>query len=124
MATQLSIPLVTFKNIVVTVTEENGQLQPYCVKTIGCSSSDTIINFQIVEPATETQDYCFDQPGISGDVNQLGPFAISRSGKMLTVCDAASTVSSVHITLKVYDRKAPHKQGSFDPEVANQPDGK
>jgi len=123
MATPISIPFVSFKNIVVTVTEKNGQLQPHCVERIGCSSPDTILNFQIAERAGEHHDYRFDKPQLSGDVTQFGAFTISPSGKMLTVCNSTSDQGIINITLEVYDSKAPHKRGAFDPEVANQPDG-
>lgn len=119
-----SVPIVTFKNIVVNVTEDgNGLPSPVCPKTIGCSSPNTLINFQIAQRRTETCDYRFDPPDIVDPDHQLSTFIISRDGKMLTVCDTNSETSSAKITLHVYDAMHPHKRGSFDPEVANQPDG-
>lgn len=123
MTTPRPVPLASFKNIVVNVTEVDGQLQIDCVERITCTSADTIINFQIAEPATATHDFRFDLPEVSGDVEQLGAFTISPSGKMLTVCDTVSVAGTINITLEVYDAKATHKRGAFDPEVANQPDG-
>lgn len=123
MTTSHPVQLAAFKNIVVTVTEVDGQLKIDCVEKITCTTADTIINFQITDRATPTHDYRFDQPKLSGDVEQLGAFTISPSGKMLTVCDSVSVASFINITLEVYDAKAAHKRGAFDPEVANQPDG-
>jgi hypothetical protein len=118
------IPLASFKNIVVTVTEdETGHLHPYCIEVIACGARDTILNFQLTQPKNKLCDYRFDQPDISGDVAQLGPVSISRSGKMLTVCNEVSETGKIFITLNVYDHEAPSKRGGFDPEVVNQPDG-
>ncbi|KQZ26830.1 hypothetical protein [Duganella sp. Root1480D1] len=118
------IPLASFKNIVVTVTEdETGRLLPNCVELINCSARDTILNFQLTQPKDKQCDYRFDPPEIKGDVSQLGTITISRSGKMLTVCNEVSEPGSIFITLKVYDKMSLEKRGSFDPEVANQPEG-
>jgi hypothetical protein len=118
------IPLASFKNIVVTVTEdETGRLLPNCVELINCGARDTLLNFQLTQPKDKQCDYRFDPPEIKGDVSQLGPVTISRSGKMLTVCNEVSEPGSIFITLKVYDKMSAEKRGSFDPEVANQPEG-
>lgn len=118
------IPLASFKNIVVTVTEdESGNLVPNCVELIVCGAEDTILNFQLTQPRTKECDYRFEPPEITGDKSQLGDVTISRSGKMLTVCNEVSKPGKIFITLKVYDYHAPKKRGAFDPEVVNQPDG-
>lgn len=118
------VPIVAFKNIIVTVSEDSsGTLQPNCVEMIGCNSRDTLLNFQIANQAEAECDYRFELPGLRGDVTQFGKFTISPSGKMLTVCNATSAPGSIFVTLKVYDHVTPSKKGAFDPEVANQPDG-
>ena len=118
------IPSASFKNVVVTVTEdETGKLLPHCVELIVCAGRDTILNFQLTQPKNKDCDYRFDQPEMTGDVEQLGPVTISRSGKMLTVCNEVSKHGKIFITLKVYDQVTPKKRGAFDPEVLNQPDG-
>jgi hypothetical protein len=117
------IPPVAFKNIIVTVSEDGGTLLPHCVEFIGCNTRDTLLNFQLSEPAHPERDYRFSAPGLRGDVDQLGAFTISQSGKMLTVCNATSKPSTINITLNVFDHIKPAHKGSFDPEVANQPDG-
>jgi hypothetical protein len=118
------IPLASFKNIVVTATEDGtGRILPQCVELIKCSARDTLINFQLTQPKDKICDYRFEQPEMKGDVKQLGDVTISRSGKMLTVCNEVSVAGSIFIKLKVYDHLAPEKRGAFDPEVENQPEG-
>lgn len=118
------IPLASFKNIVVTATEDgNGKILPQCIEVIRCSARDTLINFQLTQPKDKLCDYRFAKPDITGDVEQLGDVTISRSGKMLTVCNEVSATGSIHITLHVYDHLNPGKTGAFDPQVENQPEG-
>lgn len=118
------IPLANFKNVVVTVTEDDtGKLLPNCVEQIICSGRDTILNFQLTQPKNKNCDYRFERPDISGDTTQLGPVTISRSGKMLTVCNEVSRFGRIFITLRVYDELSLARRGSFDPEVINQPEG-
>jgi hypothetical protein len=118
------IPMATFKNIVVTATpggENIVDLQ--CAETIFCTAPDTIINFQLVQMADPTKDYQFDMPDMSGATSQLGCLTISRSGKMLTLCNEVSQPGAIAITLKAHDANAPQTRGKFDPEVVNTPEG-
>lgn len=117
------VPPIAFKNIIVTVREDGDKLYPFCVEYIACDTRDTLLNFQIAEPAQLERDYRFKLPDVSGDVEQFGKFTLSPSGKMLTVCNSTSRQSSIKVNLHVYDHITHGKHGSFDPEVANQPDG-
>lgn len=118
-----AIPLATFKNIIVTVTETDDALQLNCVETIPCTTLDTILNFQLVQVADSTSDYRFDMPEMSGDTSQLGILTISKSGKMLTMCNAVTEPGKIKILLKAHDHVTPTKQGVRDPEVVNTPEG-
>ncbi len=122
---QPTIPLAAFKNIMVTVTEDDtGQLVPNCPELITCSTRDSLLNFQLTNQANDLNDYRFEQPTLTGHIDQLGSFTISKSGKMLTVCNETTVPGSIYITLNVYDALTPARKGAFDPEVVNQPDGR
>lgn len=121
---QIAIPDFTFKNIVVTVTEDAEKIVPsiQSAAKIYCVQADTILNFQLVQAADGISDFHFTQPDIKDDTfDQLGAFTISKSGKMLTVCNATSTADQISITLHVHDVVSGAKPASHDPEVVNQP---
>jgi hypothetical protein len=117
-----AIPLATFKNVIVTAVPGAEGLDLSCVETIHCSAADTILNFQLVQAADETGDYHFDMPDLEGDTAQLGALTISKSGKMLTMCNEVSLPGTIAITLKAHDANAPARRGAFDPEVVNTPE--
>ena len=118
------IPVSSFKNIAVDVIEDGaGNLIVQCIPSLTCTTEDTILNFQIIQPAGKECDYRFATPDVTDEKNQMGDFTISRSGKMLTACNAASCPSIVKIMLNAYDDKQPTKKGKHDPEVLNQPAG-
>jgi hypothetical protein len=118
-----AIPMATFKNIIVTVTETDDKLELNCVETIPCTALDTILNFQLVQVADTTSDYRFDMPDLSGDTSQFGQMTISKSGKMLTLCNAVTEPGKIKMLLKAHDHLEPTRHGARDPEVINQPEG-
>lgn len=119
-----TIPLATFKNIVVTATPTDTGLDLFCVDYIPCTAPDTILNFQLVSAAGATGDYRFEMPDVSGDFAQLGDLTISKSGKMLTMCNEVSQPGTIAIVLKALDATTPTTRGKFDPEVVNTPEGR
>jgi hypothetical protein len=82
-----AISMATFTNIIVTVTVVDGNLQLNYRETIVCTAPDTIPEFHLVQEKDLERDDCFSAPGMSGDTGQPGVLTISRSGKMLTMCD-------------------------------------
>jgi hypothetical protein len=120
-----AIPLATFKNIVVTAVKVGTELKFNCMDPIPCSTPDTILNFQLVQEVTDDPDadYVFDTPGVIDESNQFGTPTISKSGKMLTVCNEVSKSSFIKLLLQGHDRHHTAITGKHDPQIVNRPDG-
>ena len=119
-----AIPLATFKNIIVTAVEVEGVLKFNCMDPIPCSTPDTILNFQLVQKGGGPDaDYVFDTPEVIDDKSQFGTPTISKSGKMLTVCNEVSESALIKVVLQGHDRHHTSLRGKHDPEIVNRPDG-